>query len=339
MHITALSVIAMSEGGLDVKRDIIAAMLLLAGMMVIVPYMIVDTNGRMRAESDMTIRVWLHEEERIEEMTMTDYLVGALSAEMPAAFEQDALKAQAVAARTYAAQQMVRYGGSGYNGADISTDYRIHQAYLSEAQCREKWGAEYDRYHAKVRSAVEETAGEVAVWEGELIRALYHSTCGGRTASSAEVWGKPLPYLVSVACDWDTDAPRRQEEQRIPLADVAAGLGIDASVMTAGALGAETVHIISRTESERVESIRIGTKTCTGKDIRAKLGLRSANFTAHSEGGDIVFTTIGYGHGVGLCQYGANGMAKAGRSYRDILAHYYRGAEITSLEKKKRISQ
>ncbi|MBO5245290.1 MAG: stage II sporulation protein D [Selenomonadales bacterium] len=320
------------------RRNIIMAVLFLAGMMVIVPYMIVDTNGRIRAESEMTIRVWLHEQGRIEEMSMTDYLIGAVSAEMPAAFEEEALRVQAVAARTYAMQQMAAYGGSGYNGADISTDHRVHQAYMNEEQCREKWGVEYERYHAKVRRAVESTAGEVAVYDGSLIRALYHSTCGGRTASSAEVWGRAVPYLVSVQCDWDAQAPRRQEVQRVAIDEVADKLGIEAAVMTAGADGSETVQVIARTESGRIESVRIGEKTYAGSDVRAKLGLRSTNFTAHTESDSLVFTTIGYGHGAGLCQYGADGMAKAGYSYRDILAHYYQGIDIIPLTKVKRIS-
>ncbi len=321
----------MSEGGLDVKRTILMMVLLLMGMMLIIPLMIIDTEREPMREDDGKISVYLHEEDRIEEMTMNDYLIGALAAEMPAAFDEEALKAQAVAARTYAAQHMVRYGGNGYKSADISTDHRVHQAYISDVKQREKWGDAYTSYREKIRLAVENTAGEVAVYDGRLIRALYHSSCGGRTASSQEVWDKALPYLVSVRCDWDSDAPRYREEKRISFIDIVGSLGEEAAVMAASANGGEVVRIVNRTESGRADLVRIGGRNYAGHDVRGKLALRSANFTAKADGDGIIFTTVGYGHGVGLCQYGANGMAKAGYSYRDILAHYYQGIAIQTL--------
>ncbi|MBQ5587605.1 MAG: stage II sporulation protein D [Selenomonadales bacterium] len=319
------------------KRMILMTVLLLAGMMLIIPLVIVDTERTAVKEDTGNIRVYLHEEDRIEEMTMDDYLIGTLAAEMPAAFEEEALKAQAVAVRTYTAQQMVRYGGKGYKGADISTDYRVHQAYIGEAKQREKWGDKYDAYREKLRHAVRATAGEVATYDGKLIRALYHSSCGGRTASSQEVWDKALAYLVSVPCKWDADAPRYREEQRVTFADIAANLGEDATVMTASADGSDIVQVVNRTESGRADLVRIGGQNYAGYDVRAKLALRSANFTAKADKDGIIFTTVGYGHGVGLCQYGANGMAKAGHSYRDILTHYYQGITIQPIEQIKRI--
>ena len=319
------------------KRTILMAVLLLVGMMLVIPFIIIDTEREPMREDDGKISVYLHEEDRIEEMTMNDYLVGALAAEMPAAFDEEALKAQAVAARTYAAQHMVRYGGTGYKGADISTDYRVHQAYINDAKQREKWGDAYETYHEKIRLAVEATAGEVATYDGKLIRALYHSSCGGHTASSQEVWDKALPYLVSVRCDWDSDAPRYREEKRVPFTDIAANLGEEATIMAASADGSDIVHVVNRTESGRADLVRIGGQNYAGYDVRGKLALRSANFTARVDGDSIIFTTVGYGHGVGLCQYGANGMAKAGYSYRDILMHYYQGIAVQPIEKVKRI--
>ena len=317
------------------RRTILTMVLLLMGMMLVIPLVIVDTERTAMKEDAEKIRVYLHEEDRIEEMTMDDYLVGTLAAEMPAAFEEDALKAQAVAARTYTAQQMARYGGKGYKGADVSTDYRVHQAYIGEAKQREKWGDKYDAYREKVRHAVRATAGEVATYDGKLIRALYHSSCGGHTASSQEVWDKALPYLVSVRCDWDSDAPHYREEKRVTFADIIANLGEDATIMTASADGSDVVQVVNRTESGRADLVRIGGQNYSGYDIRAKLALRSSNFTAKTDGDGIIFTTVGYGHGVGLCQYGANGMAKAGYSYRDILAHYYQGVTVQPIEQVK----
>ncbi len=337
MYRQPLSCITMSEGGLNVKRMILMMFLLFMGMMLVIPLVIVDTERQPMREDDGKIRVYLHEEDRIEEMTMNDYLVGALAAEMPAAFNEEALKAQAVAARTYATAHMVRYGGRGYKGADVSTDYRVHQGYISEAKQREKWGDKYDTYREKMHRAVRATAGEVATYDGKLIRALYHSSCGGRTASSQEVWDKALPYLVSVRCDWDADAPRYREEKRVSFADIAANLGEEATAMAASADGSDIVRVVNRTESGRADLVRIGGQNYAGHDVRGKLALRSANFTARADGDGIIFTTVGYGHGVGLCQYGANGMAKAGCSYRDILAHYYQGIAVQPIEQVKRI--
>lgn len=337
MYIRTLSCIPMNEGGLEVKRTILTAVLLLVGMILVIPLAIIDTEREPMRGDEGKINVYLHEEDRIEEMSMDEYLIGALAAEMPAAFETEALKAQAVAARTYAIQQMVRYGGGGYKGADISTDYRVHQAYIGDAKQREKWGDAYESYREKLRLAVRDTAGEVASYDGKLIRALYHSSCGGCTASSQEVWDKALPYLVSVRCDWDSDAPRYREEKRVSFADIAANLGEAATVMTASADGGEIVRVVNRTESGRADLVRIGEQNYAGHDVRDKLALRSANFTARADGDGIIFSTVGYGHGVGLCQYGANGMAKAGYSYRDILLHYYRGISVQPIERIKRI--
>lgn len=166
-------------------------------------------------------------------------------------------------------------------------------------------------------------------YDGKLIRALYHSMCGGRTASAQEVWDTPLAYLVSVECRWDDYAPHYREEQRFNVAELGNRLGSDIA-LAASANGSQVVTVVNRTESNRADLVRIGENNYAGSEVRAKLGLRSANFTVQTDESDIVFTTVGYGHGVGMCQYGAGGMARAGYSYRDILAHYYRGVKIGS---------
>lgn len=313
------------------RRMIVLAVLIVAGLVVALPFMLVERTPRSDDTEETMIRVYLYEDGRTAEMTMTDYLIGAVAAEMPAAFAQEALCAQAVATRTYAAAHMKRYGGTGYRDADISTDHRLHQAYINEEKQREKWGADYDRYHEKICRAVRATAGEVMTYDGKLIRAFYHSMCGGHTASAQEVWDTPLPYLVSVECTWEQDAPRRLEEKKIPFTELAAILGQDAVTMATSADGADVVRIVNRTESGRADLVRIGGQNYAGTQLRTKLGLRSADFSAQASADGIVFTTVGYGHGVGLCQYGAGGMAKEGYSYRDILRHYYRGINIERL--------
>jgi stage II sporulation protein D len=161
---------------------------------------------------------------------------------------------------------------------------------------------------------------------------VFHSTSAERTASAQEVWGFDYPYLKSVPCKWDTDSPRYADTRSITLSELEQRLGTDAGVLAAAQSGSSAIaQIVDRTESGRVDKIRIGSKTFSGISVREKLDLRSANFTVETKGSAMVFKTIGYGHGVGLCQYGANGMAKDGHDFREILTYYYTGVAIKDI--------
>ncbi|MDT8903763.1 stage II sporulation protein D [Anaeroselena agilis] len=290
----------------------------------------------IRKGEDIPIRVYLHDQDRIVEMSLEEYVKGMVAAEMPAEFELEALKAQAVAGRTYAVKQMALFGGGGLAnrpGADVSTNPAESQAWMSTLQLRDRWGPfAFDRYWAKIGRAVEETRGLIATYNSEPINAVFHSTSGERTASAQEVWGFDYPYLRSVVCTWDKKSPRYSDSREYSLVELEQRLGSDAGVVAAAQGGGGSVaQIIDRTESGRVSKARVGSKTFSGLDLRKKLELRSANFTMESKDGKVVFKTTGYGHGVGMCQYGANGMAKEGRSFRDILTYYYTGVKIASI--------
>ncbi|MCM0757953.1 stage II sporulation protein D [Sporomusa sphaeroides DSM 2875] len=285
---------------------------------------------------DITIKVYMHEINQIVSMNLEDYIKGVIAAEMPAEFELEALKAQAVAARTYAVKHMAIFGGTGsaeHPGADVTTDYKDSQAWLDETRLRVKWGANYGKYWRKINQAVDQTRGLILTYNGEPINAVFHSTSGERTASAKEVWGFDYPYLQSVACTWDRQSPRYQETKEITFAELEGRLGADAGIMAALQSGDSTAiaGIIDRTDSGRVNKVRIGAKTLTGQEIRQKLELRSTNFTVEPAADKLVFKTIGYGHGVGLCQYGANGQAKENRDFRQILTYYYTGAGIRNI--------
>ncbi|SDE99512.1 stage II sporulation protein D [Sporolituus thermophilus] len=285
---------------------------------------------------DIPIKVYLHEADKIVEMNLEEYVKGVVAAEMPAEFELEALKAQAVAARTYAVKQMALFGGSGLPdrpGADVSTDHRQSQAWLSEAQLRQRWGPfKSDLYWQKISQAVEETRGLILTYSGEPIHAVFHSTSGERTASALEVWGFDYPYLKSVPCKWDQKSPRYADTREITLTELEQRLGADAGVLAAAKTGETGIaQVLDRTESGRVDKVRIGAKTFSGTAVREKLDLRSANFIVETKEDRLVFKTIGYGHGVGLCQYGANGMAKEGRTFREILTYYYTGVAIRDI--------
>ena len=160
------------------------------------------------------IKVYMGDIKQIVAMNLEDYVKGVVAGEMPAEFEPEALKAQAVAARTYAVKHMTLFGGAGsveYPGADITTDYKESQAWYNETKLREKWGANYGKYWRKVSQAVDLTQGLILTYNGEPINAVFHSTSGERTASAKEVWGFEYPYLQSVVCNWDKASPRYQD--------------------------------------------------------------------------------------------------------------------------------
>ncbi|MEN6565471.1 MAG: stage II sporulation protein D [Veillonellales bacterium] len=326
------------------KKLLAFTALLVIVLVIIIPALLVrldftgpapNRGNKVFTSEDISIRVYLPETNKIVEMNLEDYIKGVVAAEMPAEFELEALKAQAVAARTVAVKSMASFGGSGvpeHPGADVSADFKQSQAWLGEARLRERWGDNYGRYWARISQAVDQTRGQIITYAGEPINAVFHSTSGGRTASAKEVWGFEYPYLQSVACTWDQTSPRYNDTKEIPLAEIEQRLGPDAGVMSAAKNGSGAVaHIIDLTDSGRVDKIRIGSKVLSGIAAREKLELRSANFTVEQSGDKMIFKTIGYGHGVGLCQYGANGMAKEGRDYHQIVTYYYTGVALTNI--------
>lgn len=326
------------------KKILAFTVLLVLVVVIIIPTLIVGgihqtepslaRQDKVSKGEDVFIRVYMHEQGKIVEMNLEDYIVGVVAAEMPAEFELEALKSQAVAARTYAVKNMLIFGGSGLAtqpGADVSTDYKQSQAWFSEEKLKERWGANYERYWARISRAVGETRGLVVTYNGELINAVFHSTSGERTASAKEVWGFDYPYLISVPCPWDQKSPRYHDRKEFALSDIEQRLGAETQVVAAVQSGTGVTQIIDTTGSGRVDQIRIGSKVLSGLTVREKLDLRSTNFNVEVRDAKMIFTTTGYGHGVGLCQYGANGMAKAGQDYRQILTTYYTGVAIKSI--------
>lgn len=262
-------------------------------------------------------------------MDLESYLTGVVAAEMPASFECEALKAQAVAARTYTLYK-IRYGCANHPDADACDDINCCKAYSSQEELKSVWGDNYEQYRARIQQAVNETDGVVVTYNKEPILAAFHSSSGGRTADSGEVWGKSLPYLVSVESPEDEDAvPNYIVEKRISLKEFkaivlerypAAEFSNDASTW---------VSIDAISPSGRVEDATVGGVAVKGYNVRNLFELRSTMFTVTTDGEGIIFTTAGYGHGVGLSQYGANVMAKNGSNYGEILAAYYTGTGLT----------
>lgn len=294
----------------------------------------IDRTPLSAPAAEVKLTVYQQQTKELAEMTLEEYLVGVLAAEMPASFELEALKAQAVVARTYTVNQMLAFGGKGcdkHAGADICTESSHCQAWQSEAEALARWPEnEAATYWNKLRTAVRETAGKVITHDGNLIDAVFHSTCGGQTENSEEVWTTALPYLRGVSCTYCSGSRWYQTEHEVSAAKFTDAIVPYVSALPVSATGRPLLGTARRSASGRIKSLVIAGETVTGRDFRTALGLPSTNVQWEVEDKKIVFTAQGYGHGVGLCQYGADGMAKAGKSYLEIISHYYTNVKITT---------
>ena len=259
-------------------------------------------------------------------MTVRHYLVGVVASEMPASFEPEALKAQAVAARSY----LQRFLASPkHENADICSSPDCCQAYSSEKKLKEKWGKDYDTYVNKVKDAVSATDGEYLSYEGKAALTAFHSSSAGVTEESGAIWN-PLPYLVSVKSPETADSVPNYVS-RLTLADIDFRDTILYLKPEADMTGDADKWIsdIKRNDSGRVQAATIGKVEFTGAELRKLFSLRSTAFKLEHSDGQFTFTVTGYGHGVGMSQYGANIMAKNGSDYKEILAHYYPGTTLS----------
>lgn len=247
-------------------------------------------------------------------LNMTDYLIGVVSSEMPASFNLEALKAQSVLARTYALK-------AKQTGKKL-TDTVSTQSYIDIDQMKNKWGNSFNTYYNKIKNAVENTNGEYLSYNGNYIEALYHSTNNGKTESSLDVFGNYYPYLISVSSEYDKNSSSYLRTINMPLDTISNKLGLSLN-------NDSVISILSYTDGGNIKEININGNNFSGKKVRELLGLRSADFDISISDNNANITTRGYGHGVGMSQYGANGMANAGYSYKDILSHYYPGTTLT----------
>ena len=244
---------------------------------------------------------------------LEDYLVGVIASEMPASFNVEALKAQAVASRTYALKAKAT--------GKVLTDTVSTQSYIDENEMRNKWGSSFDVYYNKIKNAVNDTKGEYLTYNNEYIEALYHSTNNDKTESSLDVFGNYYPYLISVSSEYDKSASSYLRTTNIDFNTISSKLGIPFN-------NESNIQVLSYTDGGNIKEINIDGKTFTGRQLRELLNLRSADFDIINENGIANITTRGFGHGVGLSQYGSNGMANAGYSYKDILFHYYPNTQL-----------
>lgn len=279
-----------------------------------------------RLDGEVSLRVL--DGDAVLEMDLGTYLLGVVRAEMPASFHQEALKAQAAAARTYTLYKL-QTGGNHGGGADICTDFTCCQAYLAEEQARANWGEDADAYEDKIEAAVTGTDGQVILYAGVPILAVFHSSSAGLTRTAGEVWLNDLPYLQAVSSPEATERipnyysrvefSSEELRQKLLAAFPEADLSGEAS---------DWLRDAAADSAGSVSTLSVGGVTVKGSALRTALGLRSACFTWEVQGSNVVFFVTGYGHGVGMSQYGANAMAEAGAEYREILTHYYTGVTV-----------
>ncbi len=264
-------------------------------------------------------------------MPLEEYLVGVVAAEMPAEFHPEALKAQAVAARTYTLLRLsTQNGNNKLFDADLSTDPENSQGWIPVSEMRRRWGAlSFGYYYSKITEAVRDTAGEVVVYRGQLIDPVYHASCGGLgTEDASAVWGYDVPYLKGVACNWDPPSQQQPVLAAFTYGDLFRRLDIPDKTVPSGAGLGGLVRVLDRTARGRVKDLKVATETFRATDFRKLLNLRSTDFTVKNVGSKVVFETRGYGHAVGMCQWGAQGMALQGKNYKEILTYYYRGVQV-----------
>lgn len=271
--------------------------------------------------SAVEVSVYRSAKDEVEQIPLEKYVLGVVASEMPVEFEEEALKAQALSARTEIVRHLLSDTEIGLlKGADIG-DSEQFQVFKNEAELKEQWGLNYQKNIEKISQAVYATRGQIITYENKPITAAYFSTSNGFTENSEAYWTTPYPYLKSVESPWDIESPKFQHQVAIPVEEFEEKLGVQ---LKDGQVG----EIVARTPGNRVAKVKIGDKEWTGREIRDMFGLRSADFTWERAGDEIIITTKGYGHGIGMSQYGANGMAKEGKTYEEIIKYFYQGVEI-----------
>lgn len=282
---------------------------------------------------DETTVITLCTEDGCREINLREYLIGVLAAEMPAGFPNEALKAQAVAARTYTLYKRNLYQASEkpdvHQGADLCDDPAHCEAFVDlTVQAAELWGESAAVYSQRLQEAVDATDGIILVYEQKPIAAVFCAAAGEKTESAADIWGQPLPYLVSVDSPGGTDCSQYHGTVTMLQSDFVKT--ICAQWPEADFSGQPTAWFRDshRTEAGSVIDVLVGGVRLSGSQVRQVLGLNSANFKVKTEGEYLVFTTVGYGHGVGLSQYGARYFAMDGQTYDQILYHYYPNTQL-----------
>lgn len=276
-----------------------------------------------------TQTVRLLDEGTVMELPLEEYLVGVVLAEMPASFELEALKAQAVAARTFTMRHIEK---SKHQNADLCSDSTCCQAWHSKEEMQKKLGSTWSNYWQKAKTAVQETAGEVLTYDGALIDAVYFSCSGGTTEDAVAVWGSEIPYLQSVESEGEESSRKFKSQVRVPCQTFKRTIEQENKQVCLKGRPSKWIGKVTRSEGGGVLEWEIGGQPFKGTTLRQLFQLNSAKFDLSVQKQEVVFDVYGAGHRVGMSQYGANAMAQTGKDYREILMHYYTDTEIEKIK-------
>ena len=278
-----------------------------------------------------SIKLFHAESGEVEELPLDEYLYGVVSAEMPASFELEALKAQATVARTYTIYQ-IQNNGQKHEGANICDSYACCQAWISQDERFSKWEeSEREANWQKIVQSVNETVGKIITYQGNPINAFFHSNSGGVTESSVNIWGGiEYPYLKSVETSGEDSYSQYNSEVIFTKDELINKIKETHQDIQVNWEEENAIQIQEYTDSGRVRTIKFGNISIAGTEARTILGLKSTNFVIGYQDDKVIFTVKGYGHGVGMSQTGADSLAKQGSGYEDIIKHFYTGVEISN---------
>lgn len=271
-----------------------------------------NTTEKADAEDEKITILRTETNEKIT-LSVTDYLVGVVSAEITPLYSDEAIKAQTVASHTYALYQQEK-------GVTLTDDYKKHQAYISPEEAKEKWGDKYEIYSKKITSCVNEVKDKVITYDGEIILPAFFALCSGKTENSGDIWSENLPYLVSVTSQGDKLSPDLISEKNVSREEFENFADLT--------LSENPVFSLDCTEAGAVKTLTVDGKSFDGDEVQKAFSLKSNNFSLTYSDNQFIFTVTGNGHGVGMSQYGADFMARQGAKYDEILKHYYTGVEI-----------
>ena len=301
--------------------------ILITIILIILPFVIVQIFNQVEEkethfEKNQIVRVKREKKNVIEKIPLENYVMGVLSGEMPTTFPMEALKAQAVAARTYVLRKIEYEKNQEYDVVDTVAN----QVYYSNDELKERWKKEYNEKINLIQKAVLETKGEYLTYQGQIVNAFFFSTSTGYTENCEEVFQENLPYLRSVKSDWEKDiSPVFEDSKTFTIQEFYEKLNLDSNFNF-------SIQVTKTTSTGRVKEIQINGKLFLASDVTKALGLRSSFFEITKNDNQIIIHTKGFGHGVGMSQYGAYGMAKNGSNYQEILKYYYQGVDIKKIE-------
>ena len=293
-------------------------------IMLLLPYILIKITDKKETKilgiihNEKTIRVYRSESKKVEKIPFEEYIVGVIAGEMPLYFKEEALKAQAVASRSYALKRMEYNKNKNYDVVDNTNN----QVYLDNDYLKKAWGNNYIANINKIRKVVNDTSCEYLDYNNSVVDAFFFSTSTGKTENSIDVFNISLPYLKSVSSEWDQNvSPVFYDFYTFTLESFYKKLNIKYNEKL-------NIEIIDSTSAGRIKTLKINNVNFTGSKIYSLFGLRSTSFNIKQDKNNVNITTTGFGHGVGMSQYGAQGMAIEGYKYNEILKHYYSGVKI-----------